>query len=219
MNETVKEKLVRQFCSHLDELPDQIVENLVSEETTDLYSLYAELIALKNEVRIESRQVKSALDEFKSVFETLQTAHEQMTVELEQHRKDKEILTQAVLRPLLLGLLDLYDRLEAGLRSVAAYQPSWSFRWFKRESGMFSALREGQQMTLNRLQNLLDAYGVHTVEVLDQSFDPVCMRAVETEHRPELDNGIVTAVLRTGFVWDDQPLRAPEVRINKSARK
>jgi len=219
VNEIVKEKLVRQFCSHLDDLPDQIVENLASEESTDLYSLYAELIALKNEVRIESRQVKSAVDEFKSVFETLQSAQEQMAAELEQHRKDKEMLTQAVLRPILLGLLDLYDRLEAGLQAGAAYRPSWLSRWVKRESRMLSALWEGQQMTLNRLQNLLDAYGVRPIAVLDQPFDPVCMRAVETEHRSELPDGIVTAVLRTGYVLDDELLRTPDVRINKSTRK
>lgn len=216
MKEALKEELVRQFCSHLDELPDQIAENPVSGETTDLFSLYTELTGLKNEVRIESRQVKSAVDEFRSVFEILQTAHAQMAAELEQHRKDKQMLTQTVLRPLLLELLDLYDRLAAGIQVGAAYRPSWPFRWLKRETRIISALQEGQQMTISRLENLLDGYQVRPMAVLDQPFDPVCMRAVETEHRPELRDGIVTAVLRTGFYWGDELLRAPEVRINKS---
>ena len=47
-------------------------------QRTDWYSLFAELVALKNEILLESRQIKAALDEFRAVFEALQTSQIQL---------------------------------------------------------------------------------------------------------------------------------------------
>ncbi|OQY48555.1 MAG: hypothetical protein B6247_24935 [Candidatus Parabeggiatoa sp. nov. 2] len=65
MDESTKEKLITQFSAYLDSYQ-------VNEETqqTDLFSLFTELAALRNEVKLESRQVKNALDLFKETFDT-----------------------------------------------------------------------------------------------------------------------------------------------------
>lgn len=218
MDETTKDELTRQFRACLEQLPEDNLEAISPEGSTDLYTLFAELTALKNEVKIESRQVKSALEEFKAVFETLQEAQGHMAAELTRSRKDRDELSRALLRPLLRELLDLHDRLAAGLAAATFHRPSFFVRLCKREGRMIEGLRNGQQMTLRRLEALLASCQVRPIEVLGQSFDPARMHAAETESRPELAEGVVTAELRKGFFWDEELLRIPEVKINKIAK-
>ena len=64
--ERIKEELVEQFRAYLDkdfssEAADEI----------DQMSLFRELAGLRNEVRIESRQFKGALDDFRQAFTSL----------------------------------------------------------------------------------------------------------------------------------------------------
>jgi molecular chaperone GrpE len=215
MDETIKDELTLQFRACLEQLPEELMETISTEGATDLYALFAELTALKNEVKIESRQVKSALEEFKTVFVTLQEAQEQMAAELTQSRKDRSQLSRALLRPLLRELLDLHDRLAAGVFAAGSHRPSFFARLRKRDRRMLKGLRDGQQMTLRRLEALLASHQVRAMEVLGQSFDPSRMHAAETESRPELADGLVTDELRKGFFWDEELLRIPEVKINK----
>ncbi len=215
MDEMSKDELTKQFRDCLEQLPEEALETLSADGGTDLYSLFAELTALKNEVKIESRQVKTALEEFQAVFATLQEAQEQMSAELTRSRKDRDDLCRAQLRPLLSDLLELHDRLSAGLAAVTLHRPSFFARICKRDGRMLAGLRDGQQMTLRRLETLLASCQVRQVEVLGRSFEPACMHAAATEIRPELVDGVVTAELRKGFSWEQELLRMPEVRINK----
>ena len=88
----------------------------------DLFSVFVELAALRNEVRTESRLVKEALDQFRGVFDTLQSSHATLEQELKRAQAEAHERGRALLRPLLLDLLDLRDRLAAGLQqpTVAA---------------------------------------------------------------------------------------------------
>jgi molecular chaperone GrpE len=215
MDETTKNELLRQFRDCLDQLPEGTMEEISAEGGTDLYTLFVELAALKNEVKIESRQVKSALDEFKLVFETLQEAQSHMSVELTRSRKDRDDLSHVLLRPLLLDLLELHDRLSAGLSAATSHRRSLLARLSRRENQMFRGLRDGQKMTLRRLEAILASCQVRPMDVVGRKFDPSYMLAAETENQPHLDDGVVTVELRKGFFWDESPLRIPEVKINK----
>ena len=92
--------------------------------------MFVELAAVRNEVRTESRLVKEALDQFRGVFDTLQSSHATLEQELKRAQADARERGQALLRPLLLDLLDLRDRLAAGLQQPAAPpQRRWLDRW------------------------------------------------------------------------------------------
>lgn len=87
MDSETKESLLERFRAYLDKRPDTVaVEPGEANRQTDLYSLFTELAALKTEIRLESRQVKTALDEFRVMFETLQTRQSQLGSELERAR-------------------------------------------------------------------------------------------------------------------------------------
>ncbi|MDM8561614.1 nucleotide exchange factor GrpE [Candidatus Parabeggiatoa sp. HSG14] len=214
MDEFSKERLVEQFRSYLKTYPVEYYEN--DTKKTDIFSLFTELAALRNEVKLESRQVKSALDVFKGTFETVQSSQEELTKELENCRHDKHAQRREITRSLLLEFLEVYDRLEAGVTTLNNYKPSpWSL-FCKRDIRFIQGLQEGQAMTLRRLDQLLVSYQVYPLEVLNKSLDPHSMRAVEIDSQPDVENGIVTGELRKGFLWKDEVLRHAEVKVNKN---
>lgn len=214
MDQVDKEDLMAQFRAYLDDIEGEPV----SATEGDTFSLFAELSGLKNEVKRESRQLKEALDQFKSVFDTLRTGNEALTRELESRRSAEKALRKETLRPLLVQLLDLRDRLEAGHTQSARSKPTalWPCR---RQGRLLEALREGQEMTLRRMDRILSDYGVRALEVMGRPLDPHTMRVVEVESRTDQEQGMVTGELRKGFLWDDELLRTAEVKVNKRGEK
>ena len=216
MDTETKHHLLERFRVYLDELPETaLAEPNEENRRTDLYSLFAELVALKNEVRLESRQVRTALDEFKSIFDTLQTSQSQLGGELNRARAALPEQRRAALKPLLLELVELRDRLDAGLRVLQSYRPSLLGRLAGRERTLFQAVAQGQEISLRRLDQLLGAQQVVALPVQGQPLDPHTMRAAELDQRPDLANGIVTEELRKGYLWLGELLRLAEVKVNR----
>jgi molecular chaperone GrpE len=211
MDEKTKEDLINQFRAYLDS------ESFNEEsQQTDLFSLFTELAALRNEVKLESRQVKSALDLFKTTFDTLESSSEQLSRELEHCHSDQARQIRENTRTLLLAFLDIYDRLEAGLLTLKSYSPSSLALWLsKREIRLIRGLQEGQAMTLRKLDQILARYQVRPLEALNKPLDPHCMQAVEVDSQPGVKNGIVISELRKGFMWENEVLRLAEVKVNK----
>ena len=214
-----KEHLLERFRAYLDELPDAALTDPGEESRqTDLYSLFSELAALKNEVRLESRQVKTVLDEFRAVFETLQTSQIQLGGELDRARAAFPEQRRAALKPVLRELVELYDRLEAGLRVLQNYRPTVLSRLFglgQRERTLLQAITQGQDISLRRLEQLLNSQQVVALSALGQPLDPHTMRAAEVEQRGDVGNGIVTEELRRGYLWQGELLRLAEVKVNR----
>jgi molecular chaperone GrpE len=211
MDQTTKEQLMAQFGAYLDEVDDE--PELAPRD--DAFSLFAELAGLKNEVKREARQVREAIDQFKSVFSTLQTSNEALNRELESRRQGEQGLRRDTLRPLLQELLELRDRMEAGLELSAPRKRSVLGRLFRRRNQRLDALREGQGMTLRRLDRILGDYRVRPVDAVNKPLDPHIMRVVEVEVRTDQPQGVVISELRKGFFWDEELLRTAEVKVNK----
>lgn len=217
MDTETRERLLEQFRTALETLPDA-PEADEAGRRTDLYSLFAELVALKNEVRLESRQVKTVLDEFRAVFETLQTSQTQLGDELERAHSAVPEQQRAALKPLLLELVELRDRFEAGLRVLNQYRPTLWVRWLgrrRRERDLLQAVAQGQDISLRRLDQLLNAQQVVALAAEGKPLDPHTMRAAELDQRTDLANGIVTEELRRGYLWQGELLRLAEVKVNR----
>jgi molecular chaperone GrpE len=182
------EALVARFRHFLDTRPEP-----EDSDSVDLFSLLTELAGLRNEVRLESRQFKVALDELR--------------------RQDQS----AVAHESRLGqdLAALWDRLAAGVAALENYQPGWKAPLIKREQQLFASIAEGQRMTLQRLERLMEDQGIKTIVTLGEQLDPHLMRAVATDHQPNLADGIVVAELRRGFLQNGELLRPAEVRVNR----
>lgn len=226
-NSTNKNALAEQFISYLDAVAEQDEVNLANygNEQTDMYSLYTALSALKSEVKIESKQIKSALDTFKSVFSTLEDSHELLRAQARQQQSDLSLYRDDLLRPLLLNLLDMRDRLCMSISTLEknlqqkSKKGFWSRLFRSSDSNtskfLIESLYEGQNMSLRRLDQTLEQQGVTILEVIREPFNAEVMRAVNTESIESLDDGIVTQEIRAGFQWEGRLLRAAEVNVNK----
>lgn len=223
MDAAIKETLLERFCAYLDGLG----ENETGEapvaldetgEAADLFSVFVELAATRNEVRTQSRLVKEALDQFRAVFETLQLSHAAMEQELKEARARAREQNRQVLRPLLLDIVDVRDRLVAGLASAAPPPAAgWFGRWL-RKAPAADAWREGLNMTLRRLDQVLADRRVTPIDVIGRPFAPALARAVAAVDDPSAIDGVVTGELRMGFMWEDELLRPAEVTVARNRR-
>ncbi len=220
MDATTKEALLDRFRDYLERMDDPYrTENMADadadDERSDLYALFVELAALKNETKIASRQFKGALDQFRELFETVRSGQETLREVVRRQPAELEKARQEALRPLLLELLDLKDRLEAGLRVDVEPKASFFSRFCQRERDLLTALTSGQEISLRRLEQILAAQGVHALTAVGEPLDPLCMRAVEVSARPDVDRGVVTEELRKGYLWGERLLRPAEVIVNR----
>ena len=180
---------------------------------TDLLALFSEIAGLKNEIRLESRQFKTSLDNFKELSALLQANQQQLSDELKRNRDAQHQLQKASLRPLLSELLDLYDRLAVGEQALSQYADQ---RADDDHRTTLRAFAEAQSMSLRRLRELLAAHSVELLSITSgQTLDPHSMRAVEVVERDDLSQGQVIEVLRVGFRWNDEILRPAEVSVSK----
>ena len=220
MDDALKETLIEQFRAYLDD-PSQGGEPAPTLQESDEFSLLAELAGLKSEIKRESRQMKEARDQFSSALGTLQSGYEVLSREFEQRQqaeKDAEAQRRReVLRPLLLQLLELHDRLEAGVKFELTPRRSFLARWRRNEELMqlIESLRTGQHITLRRLNQILGEYHLRPLETLDKPLDPHTMKVVEIESRADVAQGTVLDELRKGFFWGEELLRPAEVKVAK----
>ncbi len=205
-----KNQLLDAFQSYLEQAEDSFGEDA---QETDLYSLFTEMAALRNEVKTESRHFKSALDDFKTVINSLQSSHDTLSQNLEQRVAEQNKQHQQIQRNMLMDMLDMYDRLDAGLNALKNYTPG--FWGGKQQKTFIEGVREGQSMSLRRVVQNLTRYGVQPIEALGKKLDPHIMRAEETTTDPDYENGCVVEELRKGFLWNGDVLRLAEVKVNK----
>jgi molecular chaperone GrpE len=187
-------------------------------EEADLFSVFVELAGLRNEVRTQSRLVKEALEQFRGVFDTLQASHETLEQELKRARGEAHDREWTLLKPLLLDIIDVRDRLAAGLKPTVAAPPRWYERvWAKAKREAEAAWREGMRMTLRRIDRLLADRSIVTIETVGRPFDPRLAAAVATVEDPAAADGIVVEEVRPGFLWQGELLRPSEVIVARRA--
>ncbi len=218
MDSTAKEALLQRFRDHLDsldELPEVAADAAVGDEQTDLYALFVELAALKNETRISSRHLKGTLDQFRELFDMVRSNHDTIEETQRRHPAELEKVRGEALRPLLLELLDLKDRLEAGQRAGAPSNTSIFARFCKQEQALLTAIKTGQEMSVRRLEQILAAQQVRPLMAVGRTLDPVQMRAVEVSSDAAVAHGVITEELRKGYLWGEQLLRPAEVIVNR----
>lgn len=142
------EQLLAQFHHYLETVTPAIPE------APDLFTLLSELSALKAEIKLESRQFKDALEQARVLADHLNAANQQLQQEYERRQQQEQRQQQAAERALLLELLELRDRLQAGQEQAQSYHPTWMARRAKADH-FVDAMAEGLTMNLRRLDQML----------------------------------------------------------------
>jgi molecular chaperone GrpE len=225
MDPATREQLLARFAAYLDAVAEPAPTEAgdldqptgsagLEAPAPDLFTLLAETAALKNEVKIESRQVKGALDQFRDAFDLVRQAQARLEQTEAQRLEAERHNQRAAERDLLLELLDLRDRLQAGCDQARRYSPGWLARRGKADA-FVAGMAEGMAMNLQRLDATLARRGVRPLRVLGQRFDPQTMHAAEAGQDPGQADGLVLAEVRRGFVQGERLLRPAEVVVNR----
>jgi molecular chaperone GrpE len=214
MSDTQKSSLLEEFQTYLEQTD---LAHTLSTEQPDLSTLLGEMAGLKSEVKAESRHFKSTLDTLNIALAALQTDNKALIDELAIHSERLQQMRNETLRTVLLEIVDIYDRLSVGFGVLQNYRPVSSlFNHSKKQDVRFiKSFKEGQSMTLKRFEQLLQRHNVYAIDCIGKLLDPRTMSAVEIDHNPELDNGIVIEELRKGFLFEEDVLRLAEVKVNK----
>jgi molecular chaperone GrpE len=216
LDDSIKQALIDRFRGYLDMVEDGEEPPDDPGETADLFSVLVEMAALRSEVRTESRLVKEALEQFRGVFDSLQASQATLQRELDRARTETRDQAQSALRPLLLDVIDLRDRLVAALTLSAAARPRWRDRLWRRDRSGVAAWQEGLRMTLRRLDQVLLDRRVVATQLAGLPFDPRLARAIGTAADSSVAaEGTVIKEVRAGFLWDDLVLRTAEVIVSK----
>lgn len=212
LNPDEKERLMDEFNAFLEtgELKHEVDDNAI-----DLHTILVEMAALKNEIRLESRQFKSMLDEMRNFGNALREQNERLSRDLDIARGQVAASKQTAERGLLLEILDLRDRLQAGKDAGALYRPSFLARLVPNEVRFNHSLVQGLVLMLQRVDDALTGYRVRPLDVLGLPLDPHLMRAVGVENVADKPDGMVLHEVRRGFFHGGELLRAAEVIVNK----
>jgi molecular chaperone GrpE len=214
--ETQKSELLEDFQRYLQQ---SHIEPLANTEQPDLNTLLSEMVSLKTEVKTESRQFKNTLDTLSEVLDNVQEDNKNLSAELSANTERLEQQKDAIVKKMLLEVVDIYERLSISLDILQNYRPVKSL--FKnsrtKDINFIKQFKEGQAMSLRRFEQLLQQYKVRSIDCVGKLLDPVSMSAVETGNNPKLENGIVLEELRKGFLFKEQILRLAEVKVNKTS--
>jgi molecular chaperone GrpE len=219
MHDDARAALLARFAAYLDdalESPEPDPEECDRTPGPDLYTLLAEVCALKNEVRLESRQVKTALDQLRDAFGLVRTAQTRLEERESQRAEADRRARQESEQDLILELLELRDRLQAGHDQARRYRAGWLARRGGAD-GFVTGMAEGLAMSLRRLDETLSRRGVRPLAAVGAPFDPQTMHAAELGQDPAQPEGTVLAELRRGFTQGERLLRPAEVTVNRVA--
>jgi len=188
----------------------------ISNGRCDLYSMWAAVTALTQEVRLQGRS-------FKQLRESLAPIAILAPQLPEVHREAQERARGEVLDV----LLDLCDRLDRGLGRVRASQKkmddslrsNWTVRLlarhriFRQAFESVAALEEGYQMSMERLKDALAQFDVREITCEGQHFNPNSMHAVDVEETDQQAEGTVLEVYRAGYEWKGEVHRPAHVKV------
>jgi molecular chaperone GrpE len=218
MDLAAKERLIEEFRACLEDWEDADGSGSDDEgggPAVDLALLFAELSVLRNEVRVEARQFKTALDDMRKLTEMLTEQNLRLTRDLERAREAAGKAQRQTERSLLLDLIDVRDRIGSAMDVYFAYEPGYLARFAGKEMRLVHGMGDGLEMTLRRIDAMLAERHVRPIEAAGGRLDPNTMRAIGTDMDPKRAPGEVLSEARRGYMRDDELLRLAEVIVNK----
>lgn len=149
--------------------------------------------------------LKQALDEATTKAEANWDAHMRSLAELEnvkrRAQKDIENAHKFALEKFSSDLLGVKDSLELGLNS---------------EDADSAKIREGTELTLKLLTQVLDKFGIVEINPLGETFDPNHHQAMTMQPSSEHAPNTVISVMQKGYLLNERLLRPAMVIVSKT---
>ncbi|SDW36715.1 nucleotide exchange factor GrpE [Thiocapsa roseopersicina] len=145
--------------------------------------------------RAEAESLRDQALRVRAEMENLRRRHD---VELEKAHK-------YALDSFVRELLQVRDSLELGHDAALA------------EGADIAKLREGTELTLKLLGDVMDRFGVASVDPIEQPFDPEFHQAMTMQPRSDLPPNTVVAVMQKGYTLNGRLVRPALVMVSQQA--
>ena len=201
----------RQWLDALGEEPADADE--ADAAVCDLHDLFAELAALRQEVRLQNREqaragreLAAAAERYEGAARLAERGHATLAALEERVSRTAEdrCLTET---------LEVRDALLRG--QEAAVRLRDRPRLFRRPPRGVAGIVEGYGQAIRRFDRMLSRFEVRRVETVGRPFDGRIMHAVEARRVAGVEDGLVVEELRSGFMRRDDVLRLADVVVNR----
>lgn len=207
-----KQKALDDFSSWLAALPDFTPDGAPGPQGCDLYILLTEFAALRQEIRLQTRQQHTTLKTLEELARQFGQIGEQFQTSIVRMDQLHDAWRQRVEESAVVPFLDIRDALVRGERAAKSATQVRGL-WRRPPKGIETVV-EGYAMALRRFDRALDRLGVKPLITVDRPFDAACMRAVGKGQVADKDRGVVLEEIVGGFMRADNVLRPAEVIVN-----
>ena len=219
-----KHKIEENFRTWLNRLPELETAKSNSEsanesETTDLYSFYCELCALRHEFRKNFHRNHDSTTRFADTLANFSGLMQQINRRLDQQDSARNLSELQDKRRLFIPLVEIYERFLRLQEHLEQARPKRSF-WQRQHH--FAELEEQQNRLAQGLEilekhflALLEKEGVSRLVCRGEKFNPTTMTAIEVVNRPEIAADEVVQELSAGYSFHEQTLKLAEVVVNR----
>jgi molecular chaperone GrpE len=195
-----------------------------SDAHTDSFALWSAVTALTQEVKLQGRTFKELHRAIGA--EAARTAEEVRAGGREREREVQREAEHRCRREILNALLDLRDSLVRGRESVRAVgsnvmkrsRHGWLTRMFQSSNrsrdDTISALVNGYELGLDRLDQMLTDLNVREIVCDGRPFDARRMNAIDRKPSPDVPEGTVLEVYRSGYEWNGEVFRTAHVKVS-----
>lgn len=121
-----------------------------------------------------------------------------------RHANELEKAHKYALDSFVRELLQVRDSLELGHHAALE------------QTADIEKLREGTELTLKLLGDVMDKFGVATVEPLEQPFDPAFHQAISMQPRADVPPNTVVAVIQKGYLLNGRLMRPAMVLVSQA---
>jgi molecular chaperone GrpE len=200
---------------------------------SDLYSLWAAMTVLTQEVRLQGRTFKQLNENLLQNLEASSAgAQDDGEEEPAQPVRAQQAGNQEIQLPVSI-LLDFRDRVERGgstARNAAGQLAPKRLprlaRWLgvgreyaRNAEEILAALCHGYSLTLDTLDEALVGCGVNRIACQGLPFDPQRMTAIDIEETDAVPEGTVVEVYRNGYEWNGEVYRTAQVKVARNPER
>jgi len=148
-------------------------------------------------------QLKKAQATIKDYWDQMMRLRAEIENNRRRAERDLENAHKYALKSFAENLLPVVDSLEMGQVAAAA------------ENATLQSIREGSELTMDMLAQVLERSGLQQVDPLGEKFDPEKHQAISMIEVPDTEPNSIVEVMQKGFLLNDRLIRPAMVVVAK----
>ncbi|MGM0656351.1 MAG: nucleotide exchange factor GrpE [Thermodesulfobacteriota bacterium] len=208
-----KAKVLEDFQAWLSEMPEQAPGALsVTPDTCDLYTLFSEFTALKQEIKMQNREqhrTLKALNQITAMTDAYGEFMDHFNEKTKQIAALEHNIRVETEKRTVLYFLDIRDSLVRGRAACPASVSKKGF--FQRTPKNMDNIRDGYDMAIRKFDASLALLDIQPIASTGAVFDPMTMKALESRAVAGMEKGTVVETVSGGFKRGDEILRYAQV--------